>query len=220
MTRGLTGPEETARLVCMADQSGDLVMMRQVTANLWFWQSLRWAPAGPLAAGVTILASTGFGAGVVWAGCAALSALAWWLYGIADRYYARRYGTVRLALGQHRRRDQFKWLAVYPAMLAAIVVDMLARPPVFITGPVWALAILLYRRSTGGGRRHYLVAAAALAAFAPLPALRVVDAGAPLMTLWLAVMGVLYLVCAVLDHMELARRFPSVAEPEPAGADR
>ena len=40
------------------------------------------------------------------------------------------------------------------------------------------------------------------------------------MTLWLAVMGVLYLLCGVLDHLELARRFPPVAEPEPAGAPR
>ncbi|HEU4426190.1 MAG TPA: hypothetical protein VFR67_26935 [Pilimelia sp.] len=203
----------------MADLSGDLDMTRQVTANLWFWQGLRWAPVGPLAAAATILASAGSGV-VLWAGYAAMLALAWLLYRSADRYYVRRYGVVRLALSQHRHRDRIKWLAVYPAMLAAIVVDMLAKPAVFLTGLVWAVAILLYRRATGGGRRHYIAAAAVLAAFAPLPALGVVDAGAPVMTLWLVVMAVLYLVCGLLDHVELARRFPPVAEVEPAGAPR
>src|SRR5262249_32049691 len=132
-------------------------------------------------------------------------------YRVADGYYLRRYGVVRLALGQHRRRDQIKWLAIYPLMLASLVVDLLAKPAVFITGPVWALAVLLYRRSTGGGRRHSLAAAAVLAALAPLPVLRVVDAGAPTVVVWLAVTGGLYLVCGVLDHLELARRLPPVA---------
>jgi hypothetical protein len=64
-----------------------------------------------------------------------------WLHRIADDYYPRRYGVVRLALSHHRRRDQVKWLVVYPLMLASIVVDLLAKPEVFITGPVWAVAI-------------------------------------------------------------------------------
>lgn len=83
-----------------------------MTANLWFWQGLRWAPVGPLAAGAVALPSVETEPAVVWAGYAAMLALAWWLYRTVDRYYARRYGTVRLALGQHRRRDQVKWLAV------------------------------------------------------------------------------------------------------------
>ncbi len=37
---------------------------------------------------------------------------------------------------------------------------------------------------------------------------------------WLAVTAVLYLMCGVLDRLELARRSPPVAEPEPAGAWR
>lgn len=105
-------------------------------------------------------------------------------------------------------------------MLASTVVDMLAKPAVFVTGLVWAAAILLYRRSTGGGRRHYFAAATVVAALAPLPALGVVDAGSPMMTLWLALMGLLYVVCGVLDHMKLARRFPPVVAPECVGAPR
>jgi hypothetical protein len=195
-------------------------MVRQVTANLWFWQGLRWAPVGPLVAGATILASAGSNPAVAWTGLAAMVALAWWLYRIADRYYVRRYGVVRLALGQHRFRDQIKWLAVYPAMAASIVVDMLAKPPVFVTGAVWAAAVLLYRRSTGGGRRHYLVAAAVLVALVPLPALGVVEPGKDALTLWLVVVAILYVACGVLDHVELARRFPPVSDAERADTAR
>ena len=195
-------------------------MVRQVTANLWFWQGLRWAPVGPLAAGAAVVASVGPADMVVWAGYAAALVLAWWLYRAADGYYTRRYGVVRLMIGQHRRRDRIKWLAVYPLMLASLVVDLLAKPAVFVTGPVWAVAILLYRRTTGGGRRHYFAAAAVLAALAPLPVLGAVDAGTPIVVVWLIVTGGLYLVCGVLDHRELARRLPPVAEPTPAGAGR
>ncbi|HEY3033799.1 MAG TPA: hypothetical protein VGJ54_03975 [Streptosporangiaceae bacterium] len=204
----------------MADQSVDLDMTRQVTANLWFWQGLRWAPAGPLAAAAAIVAWASPSGALVWAGYAVACGLAWQLYRIADGYYGRRYGEVTLRPGQHRHRGRVKWLAVYPAMLASIVVDMLVMPPVFVTGPVWAGAILLYRRSTGGGRRHYYAAAALLAGLAPLPALGLVEAGAPMVALWVSVTGVLYLVCGVLDHLELARRFPPVIEAEPAAAPR
>jgi hypothetical protein len=82
------------------------------------------------------------------------------------------------------------------------------------------VAILLYRHSTGGGRVHYFAAAALLAAMAPLPALGLVEAGGPIMVLWLALIGVLYVVCGVLDHLELARRFPPIADFEPVGARR
>jgi len=191
-------------------------MTHRVTANLWFWQGLRWAPVGPMAAGAAMLATAASDVVIIWIAYAAVLALAWWLHLIADGYYTHRYGMVRLAPGQHRRRDRIKWSAVYPLMIASIVVDLLVKPGVFVTGPVWALAILLYRRSTGGGRRHYFAAAAALAALAPLPALGLVDAGAPALVVWLAVTGVLYPACGVLDHLELARRFPPVAEPEPA----
>jgi hypothetical protein len=81
-------------------------------------------------------------------------------------------------------------------------------------------ANLFYRRSTGGGRRHYFAAAAALATLAPLPLLGLVDAGRPAALVWLAVTGLLYPICGVLDHLELVRRFPPVVEAEPAGSSR
>src|SRR5213080_3588542 len=106
----------------MTDQSGAFDMTRRVTANLWFWQGLRWAPMGALATGAALFVASAPEPAVGWACYVAALALGWWLYRLADAYYVRRYGVVRLALGQHRRRDQVKWLAVYPAMVAAIVV--------------------------------------------------------------------------------------------------
>jgi hypothetical protein len=203
----------------MTDQYVDLDTTRRVTANLWFWQGLRWAPVGPVAAGAAVLASVADGELFLAVSAVGLL-LAWWAYKRADAYYIRRYGVVRLKLGQHRRRERIKWFAVYPAMLASLIVDIVVRPPVFVTGPVWAAAILLYRHSTGGGRTHYFAAGALLAALAPLPVLGLVEAGDPIMVLWLALTGVLYAVCGVLDHLELARRFPSVAELDSVGVPR
>jgi len=186
----------------------DLETARQVTANVWFWQGLRWAPGGLiflLAAATPLLPDSTIVTWLAWTGALAL----WWfLYQRADRYYASRFGTVVGRTGQHRRRDRIKWFVVYPAMAASVLVDLLAAPTVFLSGVVWAAALLAYRSSTGGGRPHYFVGAALLAALTPLPALGVIDSAAPIVELWALVVGVLYLVLGTLDHLELARRFP------------
>jgi hypothetical protein len=187
----------------------DLEESRRITANVWFWQGLRWAPGGLvfLLAPLTALLPDDWTL-LVWLSWTGVLALWWYLYRLADRYYARRFGVVIGLAGQHRRRDLIKWFAVYPVMAASVFIDLLASPKIFLSGAVWATALLLYRASTGGGRPHYFVGALLLAALTPLPALGVVDNGRPMIVLWATLVGGLYLTLGTLDHLELARRFP------------
>jgi hypothetical protein len=188
---------------------GDLDMVRQVTANVWFWQGLRWAPGGLvflLAAASPLLPKDP--ALVSWLCWAGAFLLYWQLYRLADRYYGRRFGLVVALRGQHRRRERIKWFVGYPAMLGSFLVDILWAPKLFVSGLVWAAALLAYRASTGGGRPHYFVGAGVLAALTPLPALGVLGNGLPMVVLWAAIVGLLYLVLGTLDHLELVRRFP------------
>jgi hypothetical protein len=192
----------------------DLETSRRVTANVWFWQGLRWAPGGLvflLAAATSLLpADWTLLAWLCWTGVLVL----WWrLYRLADLYYSRRFGVVVGLAGQHRRRNLVKWFVVYPAMTASIFVDLLAAPKFFLSGVVWAAALLAYRATTGGGRPHYFGGAVLLGALTALPALGVLDNGRPMVILWAAVVGALYLALGTLDHLELARRFPLRDEP-------
>lgn len=192
----------------------DLDMTRRVTANVWFWQGLRWAPGGlvfllaPWASRLpddqTLL---------IWLSWTGVLALWWGLYRLADRYYAARFGVVVGLAGQHRRRERVKWLVAYPVMAASVFVDLLAAPTVFLSGVVWAGALLAYRASTGGGRPHYVVGALLLAALTPVPTLGWLDNGRPMIVLWSTVVGALYLILGTLDHLELVRRFPLREEP-------
>ena len=192
----------------------DLETSRRVTANVWFWQGLRWAPGGLvfLIVALTSLLPAGWTL-PMWLCWTGVLALWWYLYRLADRYYARRFGVVVGLAGQHRRRDLIKWFVVYPAMSASIFVDLLLAPRIFLSGVVWAAALLAYRASTGGGRPHYFVGAVLLAALTPLPALGLLANGRPMVELWAVLVGALYLVLGTLDHLELARRYPLRDEP-------
>jgi hypothetical protein len=189
--------------------TNDLNMARRVTANVWFWQGLRWAPGGLVFFVVALTALLPDEWNLVrWLAWAGAYALWWYLYRLADQYYRRRFGVVVGLAGLHRRRTLVKWFMVYPAMAASIAVDLLVAPKVFVSGLVWAAALVLYRASTGGGRPHYFVAAATLAALTPLPTVGLLANGRPMVVLWAVVVGVLYPVLGILDHRELVRRFP------------
>ncbi len=129
----------------------DLVIARRVTANVWFWQGLRWAPGGLvfLLVALTALLPRGWTL-LQWLCWTGAIALWWYLCRAADSY----------------------------------------------------------RASTGGGRAHYFVGAALLSALTPLPLAGVVEPGRPIVILWAATVGALYLVLGSLDHLELVRRFP------------
>lgn len=195
----------------------DLARIQAVTANYFFWQGLRWVPMG-----AALLAL-----GLYWNG--------WWLVqtpfadamqlgvlGVAlgisaafGAYYRRRFGAVRGIPGMHARRERIKWRLVYPAMAVSLIVDMVLAPAVLVSGFVWAAGILAYRQSTGGGRVHYLVAAALLAAFGLLPLLGLMQPGKAAVNLFVAAVGIVFIVGGLLDHFELGR----ILRPVPATSD-
>jgi hypothetical protein len=194
-----------------------LERIRGVTANYFFWQGLRWVPGGFILAIAGLLWSdwwpfAGWVEDVLLIG-ALLAAL-----GISvaiGRYYRRVFGNVSGHPRQHARRNAVKWLVFYPSMSASLVIDGLVQPPLLLSGIVWGAAIVAYWWSTGRGRRHYLVAASILFVLAFLPALGVVSVGPPILSLFFIILGSIYIVGGVLDHLELRRLLP----PVPSEAD-
>jgi hypothetical protein len=192
--------------------------IRAVTANYFFWQGLRWVPGGL----IMVLA------GLLWSD--------WWpftgwiedalLIGVLlaalglsagiGRYYRRAFGHVSPFPGQQARRNIVKWLVFYPAMVASLLIDGLTRVPFFLSGSVWGAAIVAYWWSTGRGRHHYLVAGAVVVGLTFVPPAGVVATGTGMLSLFFVVLGVIYVVGGVLDHLEL-RHFLPPAPSDPAG---
>lgn len=190
-----------------AQEVARLRRMRAITENIWFWQGLRVAPLSLvfLATGVVLgldKPDSPLARGAVVAATAVSLVLIAW----AGTYYRRAYGHVSGVAGLHERRSRIKWSLVYPAMFASLIVDFVFALPIFVTGVVWALSLLLYRASTGGGRQHYYVIAAALfvLTFAPLyPGFR----GVELAAVFFYALAACYGVAGVLDDLELRRHF-------------
>ena len=181
--------------------------VRAVTANYFFWQGLRWVPLG------VVLCFTAAGLAGDWVprpvtdwGIWPLVVVAFWLStSVLGRYYRRTFGDVRPDDAQHARRTSVKWLVVYPAMIASMVVDMKVALPLLLSGLVWGVSIELYRRSTGGGRLHYSVAAVLLCALGLLPLAGIALTGKAGVTLLVGVVGFVYIVGGLLDHQALVR---------------
>lgn len=189
-----------------------LERIRRVTDNYFFWQGLRFVPMGAALLVVGLRWSPGWPLRGGWSDLVMFSALgiALWASGAIGSYYRRSFGDVHGTPGAHQRRSVTKWLIVYPLMALSLILDGLFTPPVFISGPVWGAGILAYWWSTGRGRPHYLVAAALLAGFGLLPALGLVAAGRAGMGPFFAVLGGIYVVAGVLDHLALRRLLPPV----------
>lgn len=194
-------------------EAARLERIRGVTANYFFWQGLRWVPGGFIMLIAGLLWSdwwpfTGLVEDVVLIGAllAVLSASV-----AIGRYYRKVFGRVSGVPGQHALRNALKWFVFYPAMLASLLIDGLTRIPFFVSGIVWGVAIVAYWWSTGRGRHHYLVAAAGLFVLAFLPTLEVVASGEPILSLFFVVLGGIYMVGGVLDHLELRRLLPPIA---------
>jgi hypothetical protein len=185
----------------------ELQRIRDVTANFFFWQGLRWVPIGAALLLFTWSTMPSFPLSAPWRDAMpwitlALGLGASWLCG---KYYARTYGQVRTLPGLHARRDAIKWGIVYPAMGLALIIDDLVKPPIAVSGLVFALGIEAYRRSTGGGRRHYLLASAMFAVATVAPTLGLVQPGRDVLAFVLGGLGSVYLIGGVLDHLELRR---------------
>src|SRR5262245_24026820 len=147
----------------------DLAQIRTVTDNLFFWQGLRFVPLGGALVLVSLVYSVPAAKSMqsfVALGGMALALLA---SGAIGRYYRSSLGDVQGIPGAHLRRSRIKWWVVYPMMVLSFVVDLLWPQPFFVTGIVWAAAIIAYWRSTGGGRQHYVPIAALLALSSLLP---------------------------------------------------
>jgi len=188
-----------------------------VTANFFFWQGLRWVPVG--IALLVVAWGNGPSSPVPksWESTllivAMIAALA--VSAAVGRWYARSFGRVRGIPGQHARRTRTKWLIVYPALVIALLVDAIAKPPVLVSGIAFAAAIEAYRRSTGGGRAHYIIASIAFAALTFAPTLGLATRGAGAINLLIAMLGATYTIGGLLDHRELKRVFPDVHEADP-----
>jgi hypothetical protein len=190
---------------------GDLDRLRRITANFYFWQGLRVVPFGLLG----LLAAATYapwwpaempGDEALLIGVAA--ALVGFI--VAGRYYDREYGRVAERSEDHRQRSRIKWFAVYPVMATSLAVDLIVAPSLFISGIVWAAAIVLYWAATGTGRLHYLVIAAGTAALALAPTLGVAGAGDGMVPLFFGWFGSAYVVAGVLNHLELRRHLRGI----------
>ena len=178
--------------------------VRAVTDNFFFWQGRRFIGLGPVLivsgfvtnARVDERLANGllFGAMVL---ALAVSA------GVGRRYRAE-FGNVRPIPGAHALRSRIKWLLVYPAMLASLAFDLLYRAqlPFLLSGFVWAVGLVLYRKSTGGGRVHYLVLAACLAGLGLAPLATGIDSRA-LVSVMMLVLGAGYTAAVLLDDDEM-----------------
>jgi hypothetical protein len=191
------------------DTMNNLDLLRRITRDLWYWQGLRFAPMGIVGFIAAATFSPGWPDAVPPEGALLAGlAVAFVLYRAADRYYARSMGHVSPDLSLTKRRSAIKWFAVYPAMGVALVIDGLAEPPLFITGAVWAVALVLYWWSTGRGREHYLVLAGLTSLLTLLPLVDPTLAGKGAFPIFYAWFGVVYVVAGVLDHLALTRALP------------
>lgn len=185
-------------------QLARLDKIRRVTENFFFWQGYRLVPmalpllAFPAATQLGLADDTRTGVFI------AATVVAMALFSLIGRFYAAHYGDVADDAPRHARRAAIKWYAVYPVMIGAIIADLTLDPPFFLTGPVWAIATLLYRASTGGGRAHYFVVAGLYALMAFFPYVGVTETD-DMIQLFLAASGIFYSVAGVLDHNEMRR---------------
>ena len=188
--------------------TADLRRVHAVTDNFFFWQGLRWIPIGValMVFSVAMLPGVPIPKPIrPWVGVPFMLVALWLSTSVLGRYYAAHFGRVSMDLTRHKTRTSVKWFVIYPAMLAAMVVDAKWKLPVLASALVFALAIEAYRESTGGGRLHYIVAAVLLVAYSLFPLLGVIAPGINALAGVIGLTGAIYVVGGLLDHREMVR---------------
>ena len=190
----------------------DTFLIRRVSANLFFWQGLRWV--GPGAALLLFAWGSSPRLPQVWREVIPWAAIAIGAAGatLAARYYAENFGHAQPEAQSHERRDRIKWTVVYPMMFLALIIDSVLALPVVVSGFVFAGGMEAYRRSTGGGREHYLLASLMFSAFGFAPVLDLVRPGRDAVTLFIGLLGLVYVGGGLLDHLALCRALRRTAE--------
>ena len=178
--------------------------VRAVTDNFFFWQGRRFIALGPVLIVAGFIANARLDRRVVDGLLIATVALALIVSVHVGRRYRAEFGSVRPIPGAHALRSRIKWLLVYPAMFASLMLDSLysAALPVFLSGFVWAVGLVLYRKSTGGGRVHYLTLAACLAGLGLVP-LATAITGRDMVAVMMLVLGAGYTAAVLLDDDEM-----------------
>jgi hypothetical protein len=194
-----------------ARQTNALDRINAITANFFFWQGLRWVPLGAALLVIAWSVAPGSLVPESWESPLLIASmtLALAISTMIGRWYARSFGRVRGIPGQHARRTRTKWLVVYPALVVALLIDSLVKPPVLISGIAFAAAIEAYRRSTGGGRLHYVIASIVFAVLTFAPTLGLATPGKYALDLLVGMLGATYVIGGLLDHRELTRMFPN-----------
>ena len=193
-----------------APQTDALDRINAVTANFFFWQGLRWVPLGAALLVIAWSVAPGSLVPEAWETPLLIVSMTVALAAstMIGRWYARSFGRVRGIPGQHARRTRTKWLVVYPALVIALVIDGIWKPPVLVSGITFAAAIEAYRRSTGGGRLHYVIASIVFAVLTFAPTLGLATPGKSALDLLVGMLGAIYVIGGLLDHRELTRMFP------------
>lgn len=192
----------------------DLDAIHNVTANYFFWQGLRWVPAGLALLVLGLSYESWWPFSGAWKDGFMLLVLlaALVISNTIGSYYVRSFGNVRGIPGMHARRETLKWLVFYPLMGLSLVIDGLFKPIVFVSGFVWAAGLLAYWFSTGRGRRHYLVATAIFFLLTFVPTGGLVTPGPDMLQFFLIVLGLVFVVGGILDHFELVRLLKPISE--------
>lgn len=192
----------------------DRQRIESITANFFFWQGLRWVPLG---LALVILSLFPHSGQLRIALMLAVLTVALVISDRFGRWYARHYGRVVSRPGQHAGRESWKWFFVYPLMMISLLVDAKTKSMFFVSGPIWGAAIVAFWYSTGRGRLHYLAAAAIIAASGFLPVTGVAAPGREMFDAFFALLGGVYVICGILDHLELNRILGRTPEADDAG---
>lgn len=178
--------------------------VRAVTDNFFFWQGRRFIGLGPVLIVAGLITNAPLDERLAKGLLVAVAVLALIVSARVGRLYRAEFGSVRPIPGAHSTRSRVKWLLVYPAMGASLALDMLypAQLPFFLSGFVWAVGLVLYRKSTGGGRVHYLTLAACLAALGPVP-LATAITSREMVAVMMLVLGTGYTAAVLLDDDEM-----------------